>query len=259
MQVTAALAYASKLSWAVLPIAPGSKRPLTPRGVHDASRDRLAIKRLWAESPEAGIAVAAGESGLLVLDCDPRSGGNESLLQLPELPKCPTQLSGGGGRHFVFSYSGKPLKGKLAPGLDLLYLGKYFITSPTKHPSGNSYAWDKTRHPLDIEAPPAPDWLLQAAQIQEVSQGNNFALAGPESELRARAYLAKIPGAVSGNGGHVHTFCTAQKLVRHFGLDANTALTLLREWNLRCSPPWSEWQLKHKIQQAISRGRLQPK
>ncbi len=68
---------------------------------------------------------------------------------------------------------------------------------------------------------------------------------------RARAYVAKMAAAVAGSGGHNHTFAVAMVLVHGFGLSYEDALRLLREYNLRCSPVWSERELVHKIESAI--------
>jgi hypothetical protein len=66
----------------------------------------------------------------------------------------------------------------------------------------------------------------------------------------ARAYLAKLPSAVSGAGGHDATFRAACCLVR-FGLADGDAMTLLREWNVtHCRPPWTEKELIHKLKDA---------
>jgi len=67
---------------------------------------------------------------------------------------------------------------------------------------------------------------------------------------RARSYLDKIPGAVSGQRGHDTTFYVACRLVHGFALDPGTALDLLREWNRTCDPPWTERELAHKIRSA---------
>ena len=69
---------------------------------------------------------------------------------------------------------------------------------------------------------------------------------------RARTYVAAIPGAVSGAGGHNQTYRVACALVHGFALPPDEALTLLREYNERCFPPWSEAQLQHKIDSVIN-------
>jgi predicted P-loop ATPase len=69
---------------------------------------------------------------------------------------------------------------------------------------------------------------------------------------RARLYVAKIPGAVSGNGGHDTTYDAALALVCGFDLDESTALTILEEYNQRCEPQWKQHELKHKIHSAAT-------
>lgn len=69
-------------------------------------------------------------------------------------------------------------------------------------------------------------------------------------EERASAYVAKMDGAVAGSGGHNQTFYVACVLVHGFRLQDGAALSILREYNGRCSPPWSEPDLVHKIRSA---------
>jgi hypothetical protein len=67
---------------------------------------------------------------------------------------------------------------------------------------------------------------------------------------RARAYMAKVPPAVSGQGGHKQTYKAACKLVLGFGLSPDEALPLLKEWNEPCQPPWDERDLVRKLREA---------
>jgi hypothetical protein len=67
---------------------------------------------------------------------------------------------------------------------------------------------------------------------------------------RARQYVARIPGAISGSGGHDATFHTVCVLVLGFGLSVDDAFPLLAEWNQTCAPPWSERELRHKLADA---------
>jgi replicative DNA helicase len=74
---------------------------------------------------------------------------------------------------------------------------------------------------------------------------------------RASAYLARVPGAVSGNGGHQQTWTAALAVVRGFDLNEADAFDLFaREFNPRCDPPWSERELRHKITDAANNARL---
>jgi replicative DNA helicase len=90
-------------------------------------------------------------------------------------------------------------------------------------------------------------------QINELCK-RFFVQPGPVKEIdvmdRARRYIARIPGAVSGDGGHRITFRTACVLVCGFGLEPHKALRLLAEWNHTCKPMWSERELWHKVTDA---------
>jgi len=87
-------------------------------------------------------------------------------------------------------------------------------------------------------------------QAAAAAAGGNF--YAPESVIdRARKYVAKMPSAVDGQGGHNATFHVACVLVLGFGLARDTALALLREYNEVCQPPWSERELQHKIESAL--------
>lgn len=72
-------------------------------------------------------------------------------------------------------------------------------------------------------------------------------------EQRAAAYLAKMPPAIAGNGGHTATFAAACRLVE-FGLTHEQAMPLLDAWNVtHCQPPWTEGELRHKLADAFKR------
>jgi hypothetical protein len=74
---------------------------------------------------------------------------------------------------------------------------------------------------------------------------------------RASKYLARMERAISGSGGHAATMRAAVAMVRGFALPPDDALALLeREYNPRCQPPWSQWELRHKVRQAHARGRM---
>ncbi len=72
-----------------------------------------------------------------------------------------------------------------------------------------------------------------------------------EAKRRALEYLKNVPPAISGQAGHNRTFFTACKLVQGFGLNRNEALDLMRTYNRKCEPPWSEQELIHKVDDAI--------
>lgn len=69
---------------------------------------------------------------------------------------------------------------------------------------------------------------------------------------RYRAYLAKCPGAVAGQSGHATTFAVCCRGIE-FGLSPDEALPPLLEWNERCQPPWSDRELRRKLNDASKR------
>lgn len=68
-----------------------------------------------------------------------------------------------------------------------------------------------------------------------------------ETLALARAHLAKLPPAISGDGGSVTTFKAALALAWGFGLGDADALPLLQEYNAKCVPPWTDDELLHKL------------
>ncbi len=72
---------------------------------------------------------------------------------------------------------------------------------------------------------------------------------------RARRYLARVPPAIEGEHGDVHTFRVCCRLIRGFALDDDAALTLLAEWNMICRPPWGHDELRDKLRRARRYGR----
>lgn len=67
---------------------------------------------------------------------------------------------------------------------------------------------------------------------------------------RARAYVAKMDAAIAGSNGHDVTFRVACTLVEGFSLSGGDALEIMREYNARCDPPWSDHELEHKVRSA---------
>ncbi len=67
---------------------------------------------------------------------------------------------------------------------------------------------------------------------------------------RAAKYLAKMPAAISGQQGHNRAFHAACTLVQGFGLSDDEAWGVLCEWNASNEPPFSERDLRHKLDDA---------
>jgi hypothetical protein len=82
-------------------------------------------------------------------------------------------------------------------------------------------------------------------------RGKATTLRVPSIVERAKAYLAKMPPAISGKGGHNQTLEAARVVVRGFDLGPEVGYQLLRDhYNPRCQPEWSEKELRHKCDEA---------
>lgn len=108
---------------------------------------------------------------------------------------------------------------------------------------------------LPAEAPPAPTPPPAIPDRPEPDGGKGLvarAAVGPEVIDRARAYLATCAPAVSGSGGHNQTFKVCCKIGPGFNLTPEAAYKLLwEEYNPACVPPWSEKELRHKVEDAF--------
>lgn len=68
---------------------------------------------------------------------------------------------------------------------------------------------------------------------------------------RAIKYIQTAGGAISGSGGHNHTFGLACNLFKNFKLSAAEILSLMEQHhNPHCQPAWSEKELRHKVENA---------
>lgn len=121
-----------------------AKSPLTVHGHLEATTDPATIRAWWGRYPHAMIGAPVPEP-LLVLDVDPRNGGDAA--KLGDLPVTLTAVSGrgDGGQHFYFLRpSGTFTSTKLPKGIDLKVNG-YCIVPPSIHPSsGKRYVWHDT-------------------------------------------------------------------------------------------------------------------
>jgi len=95
------------------------------------------------------------------------------------------------------------------------------------------------------------------------TSGQGGASATPKARLsveeRAARYVAKLDGAVKGQSGHASGFYVACVLVQGFALSPAAAEGIFRDYNARCSPPFSEDDLRRKLTSAEKAAGLQTK
>ena len=100
--------------------------------------------------------------------------------------------------------------------------------------------------PLPMARPATP---TRAPGIDDRSTaGNGTTIPLSERLDRARKLLDRCEPAVSGEGGHNKLFKVTCNLGPGLDLSPDDALSLLREvYNPKCLPPWSEDELRHKV------------
>jgi putative DNA primase/helicase len=142
------------------------KHPRTLNGLKEATTDPAQIRRWWQKWPDANIGGATGGAiRLLVVDVDPKSGGDASLCDLTEAhgQEWLNTLhieTGSRGSHFFYTYPPeielRNTASKLAPGIDTRASGGYVVLPPSIHVSGRQYTIKEA-----AEMQSAPLWLVE--------------------------------------------------------------------------------------------------
>lgn len=233
-----------------IPCRPGTKVPAIRWKKWQSAMPPLELQRHWFREP-CNIAIIT--TGLVVFDCDDPS---KAELVIEKCGVTPHKLeTPRGGIHLGYrrrqgvavmnqvKIKGLDIDIRTDGGLELIPMSQtergcyewlgIGLQRVSDLPVAN-VGWTRERPRLSVRVPsPLPD-------------------AGV-AVRRARAYLATIEGAVSGQRGHDRTMRVAGVLIQKFGLTLDQAWPLFLEWNERCEPQWSEKELLHKLQDAIKR------
>ena len=135
-----------------------TKVPLTPRGHLDATTDPDRITAWWDEFPEASPGVAAGPSGLVLLDVDAKNGkdGWQSLMEAwVDIPDTLNYDTPTGGVHYVYESDRDDLNG----------VANYRKMDGVDRRAGSSFFvwWGGVPDDRDVFTQ-APEWLVDPAR-----------------------------------------------------------------------------------------------
>ena len=118
------------------------------------------IEAWWRRWPDANVGVVTGRvSGVVVLDVDPRNGGDRLLESFEArwgaLPATVEAHTGGGGRHLWLSSGEQLPSAVLAPGLELKAEHAVVTVPPSLHASRGRACSARGRSRRDR---PSPRW-----------------------------------------------------------------------------------------------------
>lgn len=247
----AALAYLAR-GWSVIPVRAGAKRPIVRwEPFQNRLPTREEVEGWFRRWPDANLGIVTGAvSGLVVLDVDPRHGGEDSLSRLEEqheaLPETVEAMTGGGGRHLYFAHPGGsvPNKVALAPGIDLRGDGGLVVAPPSLHPSGKRYVWEVSHHPDDIAPVPVPPWLVALLRRDFSHPGHPL------------AYWRGLVREGVAEGERNNTIASLTGHLLWHEVDPEVVLELLLSWNrVRCRPPLDDEEVARTVE-SITRTHL---
>lgn len=244
---TAAIALAAK-GFKVFPIQAGAKfPPLIKDWPTLATSDEATIQSWWTQWPEANIGIHT--AGLLVVDVDPKKGGDESLKQLEKdhvLAETLTTITPTGGRHLYFKLA-EDTSGvansveRLGKGLDVRSSNGYVLAPGSTVPAG------RYRFAGESGLSAAPASLVAAAGTAPESRTHTEPVPDAPEEVIVRAieYLRGAERSVRGAGGDQAAYRVACSL-RDLGLSEPQTAELMRSeaWDYGCG--WREGRLEDK-------------
>lgn len=113
----------------------------------EASNDPAKIRQWFTRWPQLNLGIAAGRSGLLVLDADAYKenyAGADLLTQDDQ--QTATMITGNRGQHLYYQMPegaqyGNEV-GELPQGIDIRGHGGMVVVEPSIHPNGNRYEWE---------------------------------------------------------------------------------------------------------------------
>lgn len=276
---SAALDYAAQ-GLPVFPCNPATKRPLTPNGFRDASRDPATITRWWSQSPRAMIGIPTGEaSGFWALDVDDPEAFEAAAPTLPATRKVMT----GKGYHLHFAndpevrnaqrHAARGWPFPELPGAEVRGEGGYVIVPPSVHPSGKAYTWVNNDTLVFAPANLLEIVTRKRGNLSELGLGPHREAISASSDIDTPYGLKALENECvailfAGNGEQESTLNEAAlkmgALVAGGELSAKTAKAKLIEAGLGMTShdprnPWTDAAVRKKVERGLADGGASPR
>jgi hypothetical protein len=219
------------------------KRGLIRRwNAEGAVRDPGRVTSIFKEFPNACVGIACGPSRRIVVDVDPRNGGEDSFRKLcgeigPEaFELCPTTLTPSGGAHYHFRAPSEPVRSlshALGRGIDVIG-NKGGVIAPPSARSEGAYSWRcPDSWPDSLEAPPLPQALLERIRRRGIERATR------------RLNAEHLPALIERGRCNSSLAAIGIKLRWKFGLPPESLLEVLTQINAsRCKPPLEEKEVE---------------
>jgi len=259
--VEEALRYGAK-GWSVYPIQPPTNEACSCRkgascpdpgkhpfhdlgGLKSASSDPDQLRTIFSNQ-DANIGLICG-SHFWVLDVDGPEGLRnleELVAKNGELPKTPTAMTGGGGRHYLFAFDRRIKKRGSIDGssIETIAGNQAIVAAPSLHVSGKRYRW--IVDPDAAELAVAPDWLIEFATGRN-TESKQATFVFDDADLRT------APGASKGDRNATLCRLVGSHLSRE-GVSPDL-LSLAVAWGKRCDPELSEAQVEKPVAYLVAK------
>lgn len=229
----AALSYLRR-GWSVVPIRPDGKMPLIKWAQYQTKRATPEEVDSWFDQwPDANIGVITGAiSELVVIDIDPRNGGNLDkvgrVVATDLMSKTP-----GGGAHLWCKYPGKGVKLVAKPdeyeGVDIQADGRLVVVPPSRRSDG-VYEWLRTGDPGSC-----PPWIFASESRRKKEEKDEF-------EYKPDWIASTLQGVAPGGRHTALTRLAGYFLKQDIPLDI--AFGLLHAWNAKNSDPLPQVEIE---------------
>lgn len=232
--------------WSVFPLVPGTKRPAVPIERLLRGETRWTEKDAdanWGACPNDGIGIVCGEpsGNLVVIDVDPRNGGDCEATS-KDTSTGYVVRTGGGGLHLYCVSGTRVPKGQTSRrGVDRQGHGGYVVAPPSVHPDGGRYVVEQAG-----DLGPLPAWAL--AGPDRVVPG-----AGGDGAPWVAAALAD-PSSVAPGSQHETLTRLCWWAAGH--LDEDVAEVILSEWADRLplsGRPWTAADVRSRLASAYEK------
>lgn len=200
-----------------------------------------------------GIGIALGPSNLLVLDVDPKNGGDVTFRRLvfevgfDIFEGCPQVISPSGSFHAWFWQPANKIASRthgLGQGVDIVGCRNGVVAPPSRRADG-PYVWRFGEFPNLSAMPVFPEILIER-MATERKRTNTIGKT-------TRTFGERLPDAIPVSERNAYLSRTAYKLRQRFGFTEEELKIALRELNRRCNVPLEENELQDMARSIVNR------